>query len=109
MTTRPRPRCYCGHPHAAHEHYRPGNDCGECGVARCHRYAPRDEPLPHTHTEAAAASDAHAFRNLAVLASLARSTVQRIAAARIPAPRRAPVTEYLEHRRAQNRKGGNRR
>jgi hypothetical protein len=31
--------CRCGHPHAAHEHYRRGTDCGICGVAGCAAYA----------------------------------------------------------------------
>lgn len=24
------PLCSCGHPRAAHEHYRPGADCSQC-------------------------------------------------------------------------------
>jgi len=28
--------CRCGHAAEAHEHYRPGRDCGACG---CHRFA----------------------------------------------------------------------
>jgi hypothetical protein len=28
-------RCVCGHPRAAHEHYRSGSDCGVCGVVKC--------------------------------------------------------------------------
>ena len=28
--------CRCGHVAEAHEHYRPGRDCGACG---CHRFA----------------------------------------------------------------------
>jgi len=31
-------RCVCGHPRAAHEHYRRGSDCGVCGVAKCATY-----------------------------------------------------------------------
>jgi hypothetical protein len=31
-------RCICGHPHAAHEHYRRGSDCGICGVTKCAAY-----------------------------------------------------------------------
>ena len=27
--------CTCGHSHAAHEHYRPGSDCGACGRSAC--------------------------------------------------------------------------
>jgi hypothetical protein len=33
-------RCRCGHDAAAHEHYRPGSDCGACGAAHCARYRP---------------------------------------------------------------------
>jgi hypothetical protein len=32
--------CTCGHGMAAHEHYRPGTDCGACGRARCGAYQP---------------------------------------------------------------------
>lgn len=24
------PDCTCGHPHQAHQHYRPGTDCSQC-------------------------------------------------------------------------------
>ena len=27
--------CVCGHARAAHEHYRPGRDCGACGAQDC--------------------------------------------------------------------------
>jgi hypothetical protein len=27
--------CRCGHPREAHEHYRRGSDCGECGAEKC--------------------------------------------------------------------------
>jgi hypothetical protein len=30
--------CECGHPAEAHEHYRPGSDCGFCGPDRCPGY-----------------------------------------------------------------------
>jgi hypothetical protein len=30
--------CRCGHDAAAHEHFRPGSDCGACGAARCGRF-----------------------------------------------------------------------
>jgi hypothetical protein len=30
--------CRCGHDAEAHEHYRPGSDCGACGAARCARF-----------------------------------------------------------------------
>jgi hypothetical protein len=33
-------RCRCGHPVAAHEHFRPGSDCGACGATQCGRYRP---------------------------------------------------------------------
>ena len=32
--------CVCGHPANAHDHYRPGSDCGRCGHAVCRRYQP---------------------------------------------------------------------
>jgi hypothetical protein len=32
--------CMCGHSEAAHEHYRPGSDCGACGRAACGEYRP---------------------------------------------------------------------
>lgn len=34
-------RCVCGHVRDAHEHYRPGSDCGVCGVAKCAAYRRR--------------------------------------------------------------------
>jgi hypothetical protein len=33
-------RCRCGHPRAAHEHYRSGSDCSVCGPAVCDRFRP---------------------------------------------------------------------
>ena len=33
--------CECGCPAEAHEHYRPGNDCGYCGFDKCERYRPK--------------------------------------------------------------------
>lgn len=33
-------RCACGHTAAAHEHYRPGTDCGSCGPAICRALRP---------------------------------------------------------------------
>jgi hypothetical protein len=30
--------CRCGHDAEAHEHYRPGSDCGACGAAQCGRF-----------------------------------------------------------------------
>ena len=27
--------CRCGHAVEAHEHFRPGSDCGACGAAQC--------------------------------------------------------------------------
>ena len=32
--------CMCGHGQEAHEHYRPGSDCGACGRAACGEYRP---------------------------------------------------------------------
>ncbi|MFR9807088.1 hypothetical protein ACL02T_33045 [Pseudonocardia sp. RS010] len=32
--------CRCGHPEAAHEHYRPGTDCGACGREACPHFRP---------------------------------------------------------------------
>ena len=30
--------CLCGHAREAHEHYRPGRDCGACGAHDCADY-----------------------------------------------------------------------
>ena len=35
LTVVPPPTCHCGHVEAAHEHFRPGADCGACGRERC--------------------------------------------------------------------------
>lgn len=32
--------CRCGHPTGTHEHWRPGSDCGACGLNACRRYRP---------------------------------------------------------------------
>jgi hypothetical protein len=32
--------CLCGHDAEAHEHYRPGSDCGVCGAVVCPRFRP---------------------------------------------------------------------
>jgi hypothetical protein len=32
--------CTCGHGPEAHEHYRPGSDCGACGRRACAEYRP---------------------------------------------------------------------
>jgi hypothetical protein len=32
--------CACGHPKDAHEHFRPGTDCGACGAAHCEEFRP---------------------------------------------------------------------
>jgi hypothetical protein len=32
--------CLCGHGQGAHEHYRPGSDCGACGRVGCREYRP---------------------------------------------------------------------
>jgi len=36
----PPTRCRCGHEAAAHEHFRPGTDCGACGAKQCGRFRP---------------------------------------------------------------------
>ena len=33
--------CACGHAREAHEHYRPGTDCGVCGATACSSYRAR--------------------------------------------------------------------
>jgi hypothetical protein len=33
--------CRCGHAVEAHEHYRPGSDCGACGAQGCRRFRPQ--------------------------------------------------------------------
>lgn len=33
--------CVCGHPRAAHEHYRRGTDCTLCGPQACPRFRPQ--------------------------------------------------------------------
>ncbi|WP_221502020.1 hypothetical protein [Actinoplanes octamycinicus] len=30
--------CVCGHPFAAHQHYRAGSECALCGPQRCPRF-----------------------------------------------------------------------
>jgi len=32
--------CTCGHARAAHDHYRPGTDCGACGAEGCDAFRP---------------------------------------------------------------------
>jgi hypothetical protein len=34
--------CVCGHDEDTHRHWRPGSDCGICGVGDCARYRPVD-------------------------------------------------------------------
>ena len=34
--------CVCGHGRTAHEHYRPGWDCGTCGAVTCCDYRSAD-------------------------------------------------------------------
>jgi hypothetical protein len=34
--------CVCGHGAQAHEHYRPGTDCGACGRRACGEYRPEN-------------------------------------------------------------------
>jgi hypothetical protein len=33
--------CSCGHLREAHQHYRPGSDCGQCGAEGCSRFRRR--------------------------------------------------------------------
>jgi hypothetical protein len=33
--------CSCGHLKEAHQHYRPGSDCGQCGAEECSRFRRR--------------------------------------------------------------------
>ena len=33
--------CRCGHEAEAHEHFRPGSDCGACGAQECRRFRPQ--------------------------------------------------------------------
>ena len=33
--------CRCGHASDVHRHWRPGSDCGQCGVGACTAYHPR--------------------------------------------------------------------
>jgi hypothetical protein len=33
--------CRCGHPYAAHVHYRPGTECALCAADGCTRYRPQ--------------------------------------------------------------------
>lgn len=35
-------RCRCGCSADVHLHYRPGTDCGRCGIERCDTYIPAD-------------------------------------------------------------------
>lgn len=37
--------CACGHGRAAHDHYRPGTDCGACGATGCAAYRPLGGPI----------------------------------------------------------------
>jgi hypothetical protein len=32
--------CLCGHAREAHEHFRPGHDCGACGAEGCATFRP---------------------------------------------------------------------
>jgi hypothetical protein len=34
--------CVCGHQKDAHEHYRPGADCGVCGATACAAFRPAE-------------------------------------------------------------------
>lgn len=85
MTVRhDRPECVCGHAFDAHEHYRPGSDCGACGHTECPAYcAPskftslllRNRQLKRRLAEAEAriAEDERLWRNLRALAPFAVS------------------------------------
>lgn len=46
MTAQPGDPCLCGHVRDAHEHYRPGMDCGACGAVKCPRFQPAPAPAP---------------------------------------------------------------
>lgn len=37
--------CACGHAKDAHDHYRPGSDCGACGAAACAEFRPEGGPV----------------------------------------------------------------
>lgn len=37
--------CTCGHPRAAHDHYRTGRDCGACGAEGCADFRPVGGPV----------------------------------------------------------------
>jgi hypothetical protein len=39
-------RCRCGHDAAAHEHFRPGTDCGACGARGCAHFRAVRGPGP---------------------------------------------------------------
>jgi len=39
----PQTLCECGHVREAHEHYRPGSDCGICGREHCASFRPASE------------------------------------------------------------------
>ncbi len=45
FTPAPQEVCSCGHPAAAHEHFRAGNDCALCPVGECERFR-SSLPLP---------------------------------------------------------------
>lgn len=36
--------CVCGHDADAHQHFRPGADCGACGRERCPSYRTTSRP-----------------------------------------------------------------
>jgi hypothetical protein len=38
--------CACGHRKDAHEHYRPGTDCGACGATACAAFRPAGSTSP---------------------------------------------------------------
>lgn len=55
---RPLPPCLCGHSAQAHEHYRRGIDCGECGPDVCDRYDPATPAARREHDRAVAFAEA---------------------------------------------------
>lgn len=94
------PRCWCGCAAVTHLHYRPGRDCGNCGPGLCYGYARKDLPMPAGHELAAARSDAHTMRNLAVLSRFGLNRhfdpeIRRL----VPRPRITPLDERRRGRR----------
>lgn len=102
-------RCVCGHPAAAHEHYRDGSDCGACGRFWCPWYislGDRDTLAGLMTPEQRillAESDAQAHRIIATLAEFQPGYRERALAlvGAIPAQRRVPtIAREMEVRRS---------